>query len=261
MIGFLKSLFRGYRGGPNFDLIKNHQLSLGDFTVTIDVPHSFPQVQTKPKIVNYPIEDESWFEKYYNQLLHRHYILLRQEYWFYYPLVPTPFRDELGSLFYDIALHKVSKNESGNILSPDELGQYLLLEYDNYHNAPEEGEDGSGWNSGIRNRIKKRSEERAFPFTPEELEEKARLEIKKYGWPDIENYSVVTINDKLWAHFKYKKNGDSYIYYSIALTRDYYLTVEFTLSTNMTDESYRWHKDALATSKELMKGLKFIDNT
>jgi hypothetical protein len=261
MIGFLKSLFRGYRGGPNFDFIKNHQLSLGDFTVTIDVPHSFPQVHRKPGIVNYPIEDESWFEKYCNQLQHRHYILLRQEYWYYYPLVPTPFRDDLGSLFYDIALHKVSKGGSSKVMSPDELGQYLLLEYDNYHNAPVEGEDGSGWNTGIRNRIKKRSEERAFPFTPKELEEKTRLEIKKYGWPDIDGYSLVNINDHQWTHFKLKKLSVTYIYYSIALTKDYYLTVEFTLRPNMTDESYRWHKDALATSKELMKGLNFRNNS
>jgi hypothetical protein len=249
-----KNISRGYKGGPNFDLKRNHKFSLDNINVTLDIPLSFPQVYEEPEVVSYPIEDKGWFKLYSEKIWHREYVLLRQENWFYYSPFSTSFRGELGSLVCSLTLHKLPKEHSEALQSPDELGEYLFNEYMQFYNTSENRNDGSGRNNEIRNRVESRLKDRGFPFTPEELEEETQSELDSFGYPDISEYSIKNINQIQWVTLQYTKHKTTRIFYNVTLTNNYYLSFEFTIERNKKE--IKWVEAAIKASKKIMESIK-----
>jgi hypothetical protein len=170
-------------------------------------------------------------------------------------LIPTPFRGEQGDLRLNLILGKIEANQPSP-KNAAELGQALLDQYNGYYNSPTVGDYALGKNTKIRNDVDAHSARRADPFTEEEKQELISQKIQSYGYPNITEYMVLTFNHTEWVLYVENETGFKKYLYATLLEHNYYLMVEFTLSTNMSDNTQPWYKDAEAAIEPMMQQIK-----
>mgnify|MGYP000745675919 CR=1 FL=1 len=140
----IRKLLRRYRGGIDFNNTYNEHYHLGQhFKLSLHLPECNPSKPPRDKIVNYPFEENGWFERHYCFIAHLKYIPVHEAYWYFMPVIPTPFRGEQGDLRLNISIAKLASPAS----SADELGKVLLDEYNGYYNSPTIGKYALGHNS------------------------------------------------------------------------------------------------------------------
>ena len=250
----IRKLLRRYRGGIDFNHIYHEHYFLGEnFKLSLRLPECNPPKPIQDKIINYPFEEEGWFERHFSFIAHLKYIPIHEAYWFYMPLIPTPFRGELGDLLFNISIAKLpspAKNE-------EELARVLLDEYNDYYNSPTIGDYALGHNTKILRDIEAHSARRAYPFTEEEKQELLDIRMLKGGYPNITKFDHCTINNIAWIRFfeiRTRLENKKY-FYATLLEKGFYLLCEFKLSTNMSDNSKPWYKDADASIIPIMHGI------
>ena len=145
--------FKRYRGGPNFNKSQRISYMLENYKVSLLLPICNPPKAPRAKIVNYPMSDLGWFEQHQHQIAHSKYIAVHESYWYYWPLIPTPFRAELGDLRLNVIIEKLPKNKTLP-MTDDEFGALLLQEYNDYYNCETVGDYLLGRNTQIRNDAK-----------------------------------------------------------------------------------------------------------
>ncbi|NMH65106.1 hypothetical protein [Shewanella salipaludis] len=257
-MALLRKLLRRYRGGPDFNQTYTESYYLGErFKLSFQLPVCNPPKPPRAKIVNYPLEQADWFENNCSQLWHQKYIPIHEAYWYFWPLVSTPFRGEQGDLRLNLELGKWEPSRS-QVKNAAELGQALLDQYNDYYNAEPNEETGAGWNTKIRNRVEEHSARRATPFTEEEKQEQINLNMMSTGFPIISERKVFNFNGREWVRYiemRTRKSNKKYRY-ACVLDNNYYLMAEFTLSTNMSDNTKPWYKDAEAAIEPMMQQIK-----
>ncbi len=250
----LRKVIRRYRGGmdsnhtydENYLIGKRHKLSL-------HLPVCNPPKLLRVKTVNFPIEEEEWFERNHKFLSHLKYVPIHEAYWYYMPLIPTPFRGELGNLRLNISISR-TKSETH---TPDELGQTLIDEYNGYYNSPVIGDYGLGHNTRIIQKVEEHSARRHTPFTDEEKKEQIEINLRSSGYDQILRFKKITVNDIPWVLFIVNKSTNvKVMYYSTILNDGYYLLCKFTLSVNMSDENKPWYKEAKSSISKLLQGVR-----
>ncbi|MCE9686027.1 hypothetical protein LZP73_07325 [Shewanella sp. AS16] len=254
----LRKLLRRYRGGPDFHQTYTESCYLGEqFKLSFQLPVCNPPKPPRAKIVNYPLEQANWFEENCSQLWHQKYISIHETFWYFWPLVPTPFRGEQGDLRLNLTLGKLDPN----LPSPKnaaELGQALLDQYNGYYNAEPNEETGAGLNTKIINEVEAHSARRATPFTEEEKQEQIDLIMESNGYPYITEYRIFNFNQTEWVRYTEvitRKMNKRYRY-ACLLKDGWYLMAKFTLSTNMSDNTKSWYKDAEAAIEPMMQQIK-----
>lgn len=251
----IKKILNGYRGGINFKYFSQDFYILDEkVKVDLELPICNPIKPKKAKLVNYPLSREGWFEANYNQMGHSKYIPIHEAYWFYWPVIPTPFRGELGNLLLNI---RVSKTISP-VTNVDELGKVILKEYNEYYNSPVNGKYGKGHNVKLANDLNKELDRRATKYSQEEREEFLEFHINKSGYPKINQFEKYEFNGLEWAGYieKLLEGMKKKYIYATLLDNDFYLLANFTLDTNMSHSGKKWYRDAEAAIPHLMEGIK-----
>ncbi|PIW61374.1 hypothetical protein [Shewanella sp. CG12_big_fil_rev_8_21_14_0_65_47_15] len=255
-MALLRKLLRRYRGGPDFSRTYTENFYLGEqFKLSFQLPVCNPPKPPRAKIVNYPLEQANWFEENSSQLWHQKYISIHEVYWYFWPLVQTPFRGEQGDLRLNLILGKVAPNQP----SPKhaaELGQALLDQYNGYYNAEPNEETGAGLNTKIINEVEAHSARRATPFTEEEKQELISKKMRNRGYPKITEYEVFNFNQVDWVLYLENEVGVHKYRYATLLKDGWYLMAKFTLTTNMSDNTKPWYKDAEAAIEPMMQQIK-----
>ncbi|MCE9686481.1 hypothetical protein LZP73_09680 [Shewanella sp. AS16] len=255
-MALLRKLLRRYRGGPDFHQTFTENYYLGEqFKLSFRLPTCNPPKPPRAKIVNYPLEQLNWFEDNYRQIGHSKYIPLHEAYWYFWPLIQTPFRGEQGDLRLNLILGKLAPTQP-QPQSAAELGRALLDQYNGYYNSSVVGDYALGRNTEIRNDVEAHSARRATPFTEEEKQELISKKIQNYGYPKITEYEVFTFNQTEWVLHVENETGFKKYLYATLLEHNYYLMAEFTLSTNMSDNTKPWYKDAEAAIEPMMQQIK-----
>ncbi|MCE9686026.1 hypothetical protein LZP73_07320 [Shewanella sp. AS16] len=254
----LLKLLRRYRGGPDFHQTFTESYYLGEqFKLSFQLPVCNPPKPPRAKIVNYPLEQANWFEENCSQLWHQKYIPLHEVYWYFWPLIQTPFRGEQGDLRLNLTLGKLDPTQP-QPQNAAELGQALLDQYNGYYNAEPNEETGAGLNTKIINEVEAHSARRASPFTEEEKQELISKKMRNRGYPMLTEYKVFNFNQIEWVRYievLTQKMNKQYVY-SCLLKDGWYLMAEFTLSTNMSDNTKPWYKDAEAAIEPMMQQIK-----
>ncbi|MCE9686025.1 hypothetical protein LZP73_07315 [Shewanella sp. AS16] len=251
-------LLRRYRGGPDFNQTYTESYYLGEqFKLSFQLPVCNPPKPPRAKIVNYPLEQANWFEDNYRQIAHSKYIPLHEAYWYFWPLVQTPFRGEQGDLRLNLILGKLDPAQLPP-KSAAELGQALLEQYNGYYNSPVVGKYALGSNTKIINEVEAHSARRATPFTEEEKQELISKKMRNRGYPKITEYEVFNFNQVEWVRYIELRVRDikkQYVY-ACLLESGWYLMADFTLTPNMSDNTKPWYKDAEAAIEPMMQQIK-----
>jgi len=251
-------LLRRYRGGPDFNRTYAESYYLGEqFKLSFQLPVCNPPKPPRAKIVNYPLEQENWFEDNYRFIAHQKYIPLHEAYWYFWPLIQTPFRGEQGDLCLNLILGKIETSQP-TPKTAAELGQALLDQYNGYYNSPTVGDYALGSNTKIINEVEAHSAKRASPFTEEEKQELISLKMRNRGYPKITEYEVFNFNQIEWVRYTEVITGkmNKQYRYACLLKDGWYLLAKFTLSTNMSDNTKPWYKDAEAAIEPMMQQIK-----
>ncbi|AEG11493.1 hypothetical protein Sbal183_2063 [Shewanella baltica OS183] len=251
-------LFRRYRGGPDFNQTYTESYYLGEqFKLSFQLPTCNPPTLPTARIVNYPLELSNWFEDNYWQIAHQKYIPLHEANWYFWPLIQTPFRGEQGDLRLNLRLGKINTTQlrPKNVM---ELGQALLDEYNGYYNAEPNEETGAGFNTKIINEVEAHSARRASPFTEEEKQELISKKMRNRGYPKITEYKFFNFNEIEWLRYTEVRTDkmNKQHRYACLLNDGWYLMAKFTLSTNMSDNTKPWYKDAEAAIEPIMQQIK-----
>lgn len=223
------------------------------FNLILELPRNNPKKLASSKWKDYPFTESGWFESNYSQIGHSKYIPVYEAYWFFWPLIPTPLRGELGHLRINFSVSKLSKSVNNCL----ELGEEVLKEYNDYYNSPIIGKYGLGHNAEIINKVDAHSERRAIPFSEEERKEQIEINMKNRGYPYLKEFDCLEINGVDWIRYVEIKSSDfkkKNVYASL-LGDEYYLSVEFYLSTNMSHSGKNWYKDAEDSIPRLMQGV------
>ena len=252
----IRKLLRRYRGGIDFNNTYNEYYHLGQhFKLNLHLPECNPPKPPRNKIVNYPIEEEGWFERNNKQRAHLRYIPLHEAYWYFMPIIPTPFRGEQGDLRLNISIAKLAFPAS----SADKLGKALLDEYNNYYNSPVIGDYSLGSNTRIIQEVEEHSARRATPFTEEEKQEQINKIMINRGYFEISHFDKFTFNNVEWVRYaeikpRVRTHNKKY-FFATLLENGFYLLCKFTLTTNLSYDSKPWYKDADASIIPIMHGI------
>ncbi|SBS28198.1 hypothetical protein MSP8886_01087 [Marinomonas spartinae] len=257
-----KKILHGYRGGIKRKRSSHTSFHLdGGFNLILDLPICNPPKTFSSKWMDYPFTEPGWFESNYSQIGHARYIPVCEYYWFYYPIVPTPFRGELGHLRLNFMVEKITEDVS----NVDELGDAILSKYNEYYNSSIIGKYLLGYNTEIIESVEEFSACRTTPLNEEEKKELVQFRINKGGFPIINEFEKKTYNNVDWVKIKeIRSEGMKKKYfYATLLNKGFYLLANFTLDTNMSHSGKKWYKDAEASIPRLMEGIKleFLDDT
>jgi hypothetical protein len=254
----IKKIFRTYRGGPNFKNIEEDCYYLNEeFKLTLEFPVSNPTNPPKSKIINYPLEEDSWFESNCSQIGHSKYIPIHESYWFYWPIIRSPMTSELGNLRLNITLGKFKPSIANN----ENLGRAILDEYNDYYNSATIGKYFKGHNTELINEIEVHSARRATPFSYDEKEKQIRSHIFNSGFPRLSQLEKFRFNNIEWIKYTELRSNETKRKYVFAtlLNKNYYLMANFTFDFNMPINTKPWYKDANAAVIPLMQGIT-LDN-
>ena len=250
----IRKLLRRYRGGIDFNHIYHEHYFLGEnFKLSLRLPECNPPKPIQDKIINYPFEEEGWFERHFSFIAHLKYIPIHEAYWYFMPVIPTPFRGEQGDLRLNISLAKLASSVS----SAEELGKVLLDEYNGYYNSPEIGDYSLGLNTKIIQEVEDHSSRRNTPFTEEEKQEEIDKDMANIGCPTISQFDHFVFNRVEWIRFteiRSRKKNKTY-FLATLLDSGFYLLCKFTLTTNLSHYSKPWYKDADASIIPIMHGI------
>ena len=245
--------FKMYRGGPNFNKSQHISYKLENYKVSLLLPVCNPPKPPRAKIVNYPMSEPGWFEKQHRFIAHRKYIPVFESYWYYWPLIPTPLRGELGDLRLNLVIEQLPENAKLPMTTV-EFAEQLLNTHNDYYNSEIVGDYLLGRNTEIKNAVEEQSASLASPWSEKEKNEIFELRIKDRGHPVITEYQIMEIGGNDWVHYIEGNSNNQYIF-SMILTNGFYLTAKFTLDTNMSSADAPWYKDAEKARARMMSAI------
>ena len=242
--------FKRYRGGPNFSKSQRVSYMLENYKVSLLLPICNPPKAPRAKIVNYPMSEPDWFANNYQFIAHRRYIPVHESFWYYWPLSPLTFNQELGDLRLNLSIEKLPDNNKLPILI-DEFSGILLKKYNDYYNAETVGDYALGHNTEIINGVEEQSNNRGEPWSEAEKKELIALRIQSRGYPLITECQIIEFGGNAWVHYKEGNKENRYIY-SYLLNNGFYLTAKFTLNINTSSADKPWYQDAVKAIHHIM---------
>ncbi|GAA3928641.1 hypothetical protein [Litoribacillus peritrichatus] len=257
----IKSLLRGFRGGPDFTETHTINTSFDDINFSISLPYTNVDTQEKPRNIQFPISKQNWFESNCTQSRQHHYVPISTQMWMYVPSVKYTLNGELGVLFCSSQIKKVPKDKEIDAFNLDALGTHLLEEYDQHYNSPVIGgpeDHGQGLNTEIRQKVDLLSESLGSPFSKSEYDRELRLRMEAMGFPPLSPYKVVSIKNRQWVYYSEPQvnslSKDNM--YCFPLSNEFYLCLQFRYRVDINDKFKLWKDHAEAAENRIMESVK-----
>lgn len=253
----IKNLMRGFKGGPDFDNCVEVTALMEDWQLNIDVPATKIVTEEPPRNINYPFNQDGWFQSHSKQSSHYHYVEIDTQLWYYLP-VNVLFKGELGLLSLSTQLRKIHHDKTINTQDLDALGNSIIAEYDEYYNAPIDSPNGPGPNVSRR---KKREDEvrQAWDGFITEEEIQAKIEERyREPYPPMPEHQIVPIQGKDWV-FCVENSAESHTHsniYSIPLNEKYYLSLHFRHRVDWQPKYQSWKQHADQAEKKIMQTVR-----
>ncbi len=261
-MGLIKSVWKGYRGGPDLKQVTLVSSLLDDIQLSVTLPVTCTHIMADypPRPVNFPFRQASWFEKNVKQVNQHHFVTINVETWYYYPLFGAALTGELGLFSVRTMLKRIDPDHAMNAWNLDALGSYVTEEYDRHFNSPViggHGDWGLGANTEIRQDVEEQSKRLSSPFTTEEFAREYELRTASNGFPPIHPHRILSILGRDWIFYREGSEIRSMErnYYCYPISSEYYLCFYFQYRKD-TDKFKRWKADAEAAERHIMERVK-----
>lgn len=253
LLKLTKAYWRGFVGGPDFNRCITHRFLLDAQQLSIKLPDS--NVAAAPSSMNafFPYSSTDWFEQHVEESFDQHlYVHILTELWMYVPPIALVPSSEYGMLICQLRIKQTNKI---NVLDKQALSQFVIQEYDDYHNGP------SGKNTKIRQETTIESSKMAMPFEPDELEERINLIINNRGKPPIPHALIKTFNQTDWVFYQEVRSNSlsRHDFYCLPLSETSFLEVKFNHSVDRSNKHKKWAKHALASQERIMASIYLDD--
>jgi hypothetical protein len=249
LLKLTKAYWRGFVGGPDFNRCITYRFLLDAQQLSIELPDS--NVAAAPSTMNalFPYSSTDWFEQHVEESFDQHlYVHILTEIWMYVPPIALVPSSEYGMLSCQLRIKQTNKI---NVLDKQALSQFVIQEYDNYHNGP------SGKNTKIRQETIERYSKRATQWTPEEIEEEAMGWIENCGMPSIPPALIKTFNQTDWVFYQEVRSNrlSRHDFYCLPLSENSFLEVKFNHRVDRSDKHKKWAKHALESQERIMASI------
>ncbi|MFC3151482.1 hypothetical protein ACFOEK_10630 [Litoribrevibacter euphylliae] len=263
-MGMIKNLWRGFRGGPDFTEVNHLNASLENIQLSVELPYSNIITEEPPRPIHFPFLKDRWFEENAKSLKHYHYVNVDTQAWYYVPAVVSLPNGELGSLWLSTRIKRIPDDKNISAFDLDELGKYLIDEYENYHNAPisdDEEDNFKGKNTRIRQSVIEQSNNRIEPWSEEEIDRQVSYDIYSRGYAPLKPHQIKTINGRPWVFYVEQQNPEfpsKNRIYCMPLSDKFYLALDFGYKVGPGDKFKLWKDHAEAAEKRIMESVKLI---
>ena len=248
----IKAYWRGFVGGPDFNRSLSHRFMLENKQLTINVPESNIMAEPSTIKVNFPHTSSRWFTQHAETEQQHCFVHMMIEVWMYMPPIAIAPSSEYGMLSCEL---RIKQTNDINVLDKSALSLYLTQACDDYHNGP------VGTNTELRRRKIKRSSQRAYPWTPEELEEEFATSIELQGVAPLAPASSKRFNQLTWLFYQEpEKNSYSHQdYYCLPLSEHSFLEIRFNHRVDRSHKHKKWAKSALEAQEKIMASIYLDD--
>ncbi|XPF95651.1 hypothetical protein ACM9HF_06455 [Colwellia sp. RE-S-Sl-9] len=252
MLHLLKDFWRGFVGGPDFNRCITHRFILGDKQLTLKLPDSNVAAVPNKIDVSFPHTSTSWFEQNAKIYEQHKFVRIVTENWMYVPVISIISGDEFGMLSCQL---RIKQTDKINVLDKQALANFLIQEYEDYHNRPE------GKNVELRKTTKERFAKSSVSWTYEEIEEEIVGYIEAYGNPPIPDGIIKSFNQTDWVFYQEIRSNSlsRHDFYCLPLSETSFLEVKFNHSVDRSDKHKKWSKHALASQERIMESITLSD--
>jgi hypothetical protein len=252
MMELIKSFWRGFVGGPDFNHCINHRFILGDKQLTRELPDS--NVAAAPITIDasFPHTSSSWFERHAKVYEQHKFVRIVTENWMYVPPIAIGTSTEYGMLSCQL---RIKQTDKINVLDKMALADFVIQAYEDYHNGP------NGKNTSIRNATTEQSAKRANPWTPEAMEDQMNLIINSRGKPPIPAALIKSFNQVDWVFYQEVRSNrlSRHDYYCLPLSEISFLEIKFNHGVDRSDKHKKWSKHAMAAQERIMSSIYLDD--
>ncbi|MET1256190.1 hypothetical protein [Aliikangiella maris] len=218
-----------FKGGP--DLARCHELSASFDKYQLNFLYPKIKVEKIHAVeLQFPIYQRGWFESQLTQYLQHRFVPVAEFFWDYYSATQSGF---LGQLMLSVELKRTVLNQP--ILRLNQLGFYLLSEYEHHFNAP--GYDNSGSYYGFNSQIN--HEDHALKFEP----------LSGYRLLAFKQHQFVFYT----ANIRPGKEGYQNRIYCLPIDKFYFLQFRFIYNVECHDPaSLLWMNHSYLTESEIL---------
>ena len=251
MIQLIKNLYRGFIGGPRFDIPCERIIILGDKQLSITVPDNNMAVVPTPIDKHFPHESNTWFKEHSQQYLQHEFVIIFTKNWMYLPVIPVGTSSEYGMLSCQPRIKQTNKI---NVTDLDALSHFVTQEYEDFHNQSD------STNEEIRKEIRERMSRRNN-ISEERLKKEIDALIENRGNPPIPLAKINKIKNFEWIFYKECRSNSLYHsnYYCLPLSPTSFLEVKFKYRVDRSNKYEKWAKHAEESERRIMESVSLTD--
>ncbi|MCI2284352.1 hypothetical protein L3081_14370 [Colwellia sp. MSW7] len=248
LLQLIKAFWRGFVGGPDSNRCITHRFLLNAQQLSIELPDSNVVATPISVDVGFPHTSTAWFEEHKRTYEQHNFVRVITKNWMYVPPIALVPSSEYGMLSCQLRIKQTNKI---NVLDKQALSQFVIQEYDEYHNGP------SGKNTKIRQETIERYSKRATQWTPEEIEEEAMGWIENCGMPSIPPALIKTFNQTDWVFYQEVRSNrlSRHDFYCLPLSENSFLEVKFNHRVDRSDKHKKWARHALESQERIMASI------
>jgi len=253
----IKDFLRGFVGGPDFSGSIKHRFILENKELTINIPNSNIAVLPSKVDISFPHTSTTWFKQHVEESYDQHlYVHMLTKNWMYVPVVSILPSSEYGMLTCQL---RIKQTDKINVLNKQALAEFVIKEYDNYHNGPD------GQNTKLRKQVTQRFNKSSVIRTLEELKEDTEQEIAEYielhGYQKLPQPKIQEFNNREWIFYQEVRNNrlSRHDYYCFPLSSTSFLEIKFNHNVDRSDKHKKWKKHALASQERIMASITLAD--
>ncbi len=250
--------WRRFRGGPDFSRNEVIDVKLENYLFSLTLPLSNISSVEPPREVNFPFSQDGWFERHAVNRQQHHLVHIYTSLWMYLPIGLLARQNELGVLSCSAWIKKIPNAKVVNAENLNEIGSYLIEEYDTHYNSPVIGDNYLGFNTKVCQQKREELNKYAPDMSKARLNESIKCALEASGFPCLAPYEIRMVNGNNWV-FYLEHQTRSYTndrYYCLPLKGEYYLIIRFRYRVDLAQKFKLWKKHAEAAEKRIMESVK-----
>lgn len=251
MIKLIKNLWRGFIGGPRFDIPAERVVILGDKQLSINIPESNVVAVETPRDKYFPHNSTTWFKEHARSYDQHEFVIILTENWMYLPVIPVGTSSEYGMLSCQPRIKQTNKIDVTDL---DALAHFVIQEYEDFNNRPD------STNEEIRKEIQERMSRRNN-ISEERLKKEIDNLIEVRGKPPLPLAKIHDFNGNKWVFYKECRSNSLYHinYYCLPLSSTSFLEVRFNYRVDRSNKYEKWAKHAEESERRIMESVSLTD--
>ena len=247
---------KGFKGGPDSRLNRNHHCNLSGIDFEITLPDSNVVISEPEKAVNIPFKSSGWFNNNCEQTSNHCFVSLPVfRRWVYLGPFWKVFNDPFGSLVFDVWVKKTLPETTLEVDNLETLEAAINKDYRDYFESETPGKYGQGKNFQVRQEAQARYSASHWQNEVGRQQMKAYIKNRIQELPSgFEIHKHDTIN---WLFYSLAKEPNyPKHHYCVPLDDRYYLDVSFLYAVDFPQYFHIWQAHAEQAEQRIMASIR-----